>query len=595
MKRGILFLGLGFLLAAATQACRQSDALDILIRNGRLIDGTGSPGRAGDLGILDGQIQALGRISPRRAKRVIEAAGLAVAPGFIDVHTHCDRGLGLAVTASNENFLTQGVTTVVAGNCGSGSFDIAALREAWEKNRIGTNVVLLAGLGTIRTAVMGTDDRNPEPAELSRMQDLLREALRQGAGGLSAALQYIPDRFATTSEVVAMTRVAGEFGGIFNSHQRSESSGLLDAVRETIQIAEETGVRVNATHLKAAGKGNWGLLDEAVALIEEARGRGVSVTADLYTYPECVYSPLVMVFNVPHEMDPLTELVPMVDYYYIFNRLGISREAWQAAGRHPLSNRADLLRDYTAGLSVALRDPRKKERIRRMTLEGSPQSLNWVTMFGWDSFTLKESPRHPELVGRTIADIARDLGLEAFDVAAELLAEEQNEAVIGVFTMSEEEIARAVRRDWMMIGSDAGASISRPGIKGHPGPWGTFPRVFRKYVREEGLLSMEEAVYRLAALPARFLGLEDRGHLRPGAKADIVVFDPEEIRDQSVELDSLRPSGGIIYVLVNGRLAVDNGRFTGTLNGHVLDLGPRRAPLGAEDPRQVQKQPSSKS
>jgi N-acyl-D-aspartate/D-glutamate deacylase len=255
------------------------------------------------------------------------------------------------------------------------------------------------------------------------------------------------------------------------------------------------------------------------------------------------------------------------------SRLGVTIEDWVKRGKRIPLGRQELLDKYAEALSRALLNPEMRERIKRLTVEGAPDKLNWVPMFGWDSFTMVESPGHPELFGLTIAEVARDQRREDFDIAAELLIEQKNNVIISVFTMSEEGIARALKREWMMVGSDAGASAFKPGIKGHPGAFGTFARIFRKYVREEELLTLEEAVRKLSLLPARFLGLGDRGILREGYKADIVVFSPETIEDRATYNDAHQFCTGIVHVLVNGKLSIEEGHFNNRLNGRVLLLG----------------------
>lgn len=571
--RRTFFLSLLLILISILSAQNHSQGeadFDIIIKNGKIIDGSGNPWYSAAVGIKGNTIAAIGNLTQRTAMDTIDARGLVVCPGFIDVHTHCDRGLGNPGTTANINFITQGVTTVVTGNCGSGSFQFAETCKQWEDIGIGTNAVMLVGFGTIRTAVMGVDVRSPTQEELDRMKSILRQAMTEGAWGLSVALQYIPDRFATTEEVIAMTEVVDEFGGVLNSHQRSEEVEVVAAVKETIHIGQETGVRVNASHLKASGKNNWGMLRDVASLIDTARDRGVYVTADLYTYPQCVYSPLVMVFNVPDEMEPLSKLVDMIDYYYILRRMGISAEDYVKTGKPKPMPRSVLLERYADTLADALNEDTNREQIRALTLEGAPDKLNWVPMFGWDSFTIVESKKHPHLIGRIISDIAREQGRESFDLAAELLIEEKNDLIISVFAMSEEDISFALKQDGVMVGSDSGAAPFRPGTKGHPGSFGTFARVLRKFVREENLLSIENAIRKISSLPAQFLGMKNRGLVLEGFKADIVIFNPETVRDNSTYMDSHQLSSGIEYVLINGKVSIEKGRYNNTLNGKVL-------------------------
>ncbi len=566
----ILFYCILLIFCLSTVGNSDNHDFDILIKSARIIDGTGNPWYFADIGITGDTITTIGNLSNKTALKIIDADGLFVSPGFIDVHTHCDRGLGKPDTTENINYITQGVTTVVTGNCGSGSFDISGLKSKWEKTGIGTNAIMLVGYGTIRTAVMGVEDRSPTLDETKQMNAILRRAMEEGAWGLSVALQYIPDRFASTEEIIAMTKIVGEFGGVFNSHQRSEEAELIAAVKETIRIGEETGVRVNAAHLKASGKYNWGLLKDASRLIKSARDLGVYITADLYTYPQCVYSPLVMIFNVPDDMESLSELEEMIDYYYVLKRMGISVEGYMKSGKAPLIPRSDLLERYTDAVVAVLRVDAKRDEMRQITMAGAPNKLNWVQMFGWDSFTIVESKKNPHLKGKVISDIARDKGRSPFDLAAELIIEEKNDLIISVFTMSEEDISFGMKQYWMMVGSDGSATHFRPGTKGHPGNYGTFTRVLRKFVREENLLTWADAIRKMTSFPAQFLGFKDRGLILEGFKADIVVFDPARVKDNSIYSDSHQLSTGIEYVLVNGKTSVEHGQYTKALNGKVL-------------------------
>lgn len=430
----------------------------------------------------------------------------------------------------------------------------------------------IAAIGNLiqRIAVMGVDPRSATQEELDEMKSILRQAMTEGAWGLSMALQYIPDQFAKTEELIAMTEVVDECVGVLNSHQRSEEAEVVAAVKETIRIGQETGVLINATHLKASGKNNWELLQDVSSLINAARDRGIYVTADLYTYPQCVYFSLGMVLNVPDEMEPLSELVDMIDYYYILRRMGVSVDDYIKTGKPKPMPRSDVRERYVDILVDALKEDTKKEQIRTLTLEGTPDKLNWVPMFGWDSFTTVESKKHPNLIGRIISDIAREQGRESFDLAAELLSEEKNDLIISVFTMSGEDIAFALKQDWVMVCSDSGAASFRPGTKGHPGPFGTFTRVLRKFVREENLLSLENAIRKMTSLPAQFLGMKKRGLVLEGFKADIVVFNPETARDNSNYMNSHQLSSGIEYVLINGKVNIEKGSYNNTLNGKVL-------------------------
>ena len=535
---------------AGCGALRENPDFDLIIAGGRVLDGSGNPWIYADVGIRGDSIAAVGRLKGRTASRVIDAGGQVVAPGFIDLHTHCEWGLTDPAINANRNYVTQGVTTVVTGNCGYGPIDIPAISARMKG--MGTNAVLLAGFGTIRKEVLGTENRQPTPEELDKMIALLRRALEEGAWGMSTGLQYIPDRYSKTDEIIALAKVVAEFGGIYSSHMRSEEEALLDAVRETIRIGEESGARTEISHFKATGKPNWGSLEKAVGLVSEARRRGVEVTADMYPYRNSATVPLQIVFLLPPGLAPFEEIEKAA------SREGVSRE-----------ESAALAARYADELAKALGDPAVREKIRKATEEGLPDRVSWVAKGGWTNFSIMASKKHPELVGRMFCDLAAEQKRKEFDIAADLYVEERDDVTISLSTMSEDDVVKALRQPWTMIGTD-GSVISEGETSVHPRSFGTFPRVLRKYVREDGILGLEDAIRKMTSLPAALLRLADRGWIRPGFKADLVVFDPDTIRDEATFDAPARPSTGIGYVLVNGRVSLENGRVTDATHGLVL-------------------------
>jgi N-acyl-D-aspartate/D-glutamate deacylase len=543
----VLLLSLSF---AGCGAPRKAPDYDLIIANGRVIDGTGNPWFYADVAIRGDSVAAVGRLKGRSASRIIDARGQVVTPGFIDMHTHCESGLSSAALKANLNYITQGVTTVVTGNCGYGPLKVLEASRAM--TNIGTNAVILAGFGTIRREVLGTDNRTPSAEELERMKSILRRAMEEGAWGLSTGLQYIPDRYAGTEEIIALARVVAEFGGIYSSHMRSEEENLLDAVRETIRIGEESGARANISHFKATGKPNWGSLEKAVRLVREARERGVEITADMYPYRNSATVPLQIVFSVPPGMGPFDELEKMAA------REGIGGEEGAA-----------LAARYAGELTKALRDPEARERIRKTTEDGLPDRVNWVAKGGWQNFSIMSSLKHAELIGRMFCDLAAERKRSEFDIAADLYLEEGDGVTISLSTMSEDDVLQALRQPWTMLGSD-GSVVAEGESSVHPRNFGTFPRVLRKYVREEGVLGLEEAVRKMTSLPAMLLRLEDRGLVKPGCKADLVVFDPGTVRDEATFDTPQRISTGISHVLVNGKISLENGQVTDASHGVVL-------------------------
>lgn len=554
MSFGLRGICLGVsLLAVSCFIGSRSEVYDVVIVGGTVYDGLGSPGRSADVGIREGTIVKVGRIGHAKAgARVIDARGQAVVPGFIDIHTHCDKDIGNPETRANLNYLTQGVTTVVTGNCGTGTYQVSALRRTLESGGIGTNLVHLAGLGPIRTAVLGTGDRQPSSDEIGKMKGLLLQALNEGAWGLSTGLMYIPDRYAKTEEIVALNKVVAEEGGLFSPHQRNEEDFLIDSVREILKIAAESGVRTNIAHLKCAGKFNWGKLRQAVTLIRKARAAGLQVTADLYPYDKAAIMPLWAVFNVPKESRELNAL------------------SLQALGADSLSNEGLALRKaYAKQLAEALGDPALRARIRDWTYRGDPDKVNWLVVEGWHNITIISAIKNAALAGELICDLASQTGRDGFDIAADLLMEEPDDIVISVCAMSEEEICHALGQEWTMISSDGSAVRFNVGNV-HPRSYGSFPRFFAKYVRNEKAVSFEKGIRMTSGLPAATIGLTDRGLIKEGFQADIVVFNPFTIRDQATYLAPHQYSTGISLVLVNGQVAVEEGKYTGVLAGQIL-------------------------
>jgi len=541
------------LLAVSCFIGNRSGVYDVVIVGGTVYDGSGSPGRSADIGIREGTIVKVGRIG--RAKggaRVIDARGQAVVPGFIDMHTHCDMDIGNPESMANLNYLTQGVTTVVTGNCGTGTYLFSELRRTLESGGIGTNLIHLAGLGPIRAAVLGTGDRQPSSDEIEKMKGLLLQALNEGAWGLSTGLMYIPDRYAKTEEIVALNKVVAEEGGLFSPHQRNEEDFLIDSVREVLRITTESGVRTNIAHFKCAGKFNWGKLRQAVALINEARAAGLQVTADLYPYDKAAIMPLWTVFNVPKGNRELYAL-------------SLHAQDADSSSDEGLA----LRKSYAIQLAEALGDPDLRARIRDWTYQGDPDKVNWLVVEGWHNITVVSAKKNVRLAGELICDLANQTGRDGFDIAADLLREEPEDIVISVCAMSEEEIRHAMGQEWTMISSDGSAVRFNIGNV-HPRCYGSFPRFFAKYVRTEKAVLFEKGIRMTSGLPAATLGLTDRGLIKEGFQADIVVFSPSTIQDQATYLAPHQYSTGISFVLVNGQVAVEEGHYTGALAGKVL-------------------------
>lgn len=492
--------------------------VEVLIRRGTVYDGSGGEGRILDVGITDDRIVFVGDAASAglRAARTIDASGLIVAPGFIDPHAHAQGDLTADRRArrENANYLMQGVTTVVVGNDGHGTWDVASDRATMESRGIGTNAAMLVGFGSVRGEVMGMRDEAPSPAEMERMKSLVEGAMRDGAVGLATGLFYAPQSFSTTEEVVELARVAARFGGIYDSHMRDESSysvGLLGSVDEVIRVAEEAGIAANISHIKALGVDVWGESTEVIDRIEEARARGLRITADQYPYSASGSS---------------------------LNASLLPRWA-QAGGQDSLLARMD---------HPATRDRLVADMRDNMRRRNGPEAM--LITGGSDS----------NLRGRTLAEVAAERGLDPIEAALEIIR--AGGAGIGSFNMNEDDIAAFMAADFVMTGSD--------GSDGHPRKYGTYPRKIRKYVLEDGVISMARMIHASSGMPAEVFGLADRGRIGVGAYADIAVFDPDTVRDEATFLDPTRLARGMRFVWVNGTLAVADGVPTGVLAGRVL-------------------------
>jgi N-acyl-D-amino-acid deacylase len=522
--------------------------LDLLIKGGTVIDGSGAPPRPADVAIEGDRVRAVERLSDAGAGQVIDATGLAVAPGFIDMHSHADFVLPGLPTADSKVY--QGFTLEVVGNCGASLAPLTPLRRQdvidtaltvpplrWDWTSFGSyldrlreagtslNVAALVGHGTVRIVAMGTGDARPDAAELQAMQGEVRRAMEEGAVGLSTGLIYPPGVIADTEEIVALARTAAEAGGFYASHVRGEGDTLLAAISEAIEVGRRAGLPVQISHLKASGRANWPKMAEAITLIERARATGLDVTADMYPYPA--------------GSTGLTALLP----------------TWAHAGG----------RD---ALVARLSDPAGRARIRE-ALDGAGLAAD----AGWHSIMISGCPAAPRYEGRTIADIAAERHQPESEAVIDILREVEAGADMILFMMSEDNVALGLRQPWVMIGSDGeGRATDGPYATGKPHPrnYGTCPRFLGHYVRERGLVALEEAIRKMTSLPAAKLRLRDRGVLRPGALADVVVFDPATVSDTATFTDPHRYPRGIPWVLVNGRPVVAEGRHTGSRPGRVL-------------------------
>ena len=537
-------------------------AFDIVIAGGRVIDGTGNPWFIADIGIRGDSIAAIGDLDAAGAALVIDATGRLVTPGFIDLHSHADEGddsLANPAAAAAPNLVSQGITTVVVGQDGRCRCPIGERAGLYRRQGIGPNVVQLLGHGSVRQQVMGRAQRPATPEEIEAMVEVVRQGMREGAGGLSSGLEYNPGRYGTTEEVIALAAAAGELGGFYISHERSEGRtpmwwlpsmagrppDLVDAVLETIQIGEATGMTVVASHIKVKGADYWGTAPTITRLIEEARERGVQVYADQYPYTTT-------------GSDGNTVLIPSW-------ALDVEAEETAGAGGRGGGRGPDFA-VRRAAFQRRLEDPETEIRIRA-------DIAHEIRRRGGAERLLILESHNPEFVGLNLSDVAASQDAAAVDVAIMLQLEGLDRpggARIRGFSLDELDVEHYMAQDFTATATDAGITLPGSGFP-HPRFYGSYPRKLRHYVLDNGVMSMAQAVRSSTSLPAQIAGLARRGILRAGYAADVVVIDTAEIADHATAMDPHRYSTGIDVVLINGELAVRDGARTGSLAGWVLD------------------------
>ncbi|MFX0196758.1 MAG: amidohydrolase family protein [Candidatus Hodarchaeota archaeon] len=528
---------------------------DLLIRNGNLIDGTGNPYYKADIGIINGQIAHIGKnINPTETERVIDANGSVVSPGFFDAHSHDE--LSLLINPRCDEKILQGVTTNVICNCGFSPAPISEehrkdiddslksrggelvkeeLKEIYsfddylrklEAVKPGINILPLVGHSTVRIAVMGSANRAPTDFELSKMKQLVANAMEEGAIGMSTGLILVPGTYAESEEIIELSKVVSKFNGIYTSHIRSEGDFEIPAITEAIRVGKVANVPVQISHHKVMGKQNWGKSTETLKMMGEARAKGVEITCDQYPYDA--------------GSTRLAVVLP-----------------------------PEILADGPEVYSRKLRNPKVREALIAEIEKGKEvQWDNFIRGTGFENIFIAVSPNHHNYIGRSISEIADKERKNPYDLIFDLVAEEKQGVIAIFFMMHDDDIERIMRSPLTMIGTDGipGFGVNRV----HPRITGTFPRVLGRYVREKGVLGIEEAIRKMTSLPAQTFKVKRKGLLQEGFDADIVIFDPEKILDRSSYDEPQQKPEGISYVLVNGEIAVENGEVTGASSGKVL-------------------------
>jgi len=504
--------------AAVPAAEPNAPDTNIIFRAATVYDGTGGKPVVADVHIRGDKIAAIGTVGKVAGATDVNAEGLVICPGFIDLHTHCDYGLSDKTGRLNKNYVTQGCTTVVTGNCGSGPVNAAAYFKSLENGGVGTNVIHLAPHNDIRQRAMGNANRPPTTEELKKMEDLVEQAMKDGTWGLATGLIYNPGTYARTDEISALAKVAARHGGMYASHIRNESGGLLDAIDEAITIGKASGCRVHISHIKASGKSAWGTSGRAVGLIETARKKGVEVTADQY----------------PYTASSTSLRATLVPSKY--------REG---------SNKEFIARLDDPATGPKLRTDVEKE----LGSEGAKR------------IQIARYAPNPKWQGKTIAAIASDEKKPPIDIVLEI--ERNGGAQIVNFGMSEDDVRVYMKQPWVATASDGG--VQTPGdTVPHPRSYGTFPRKIGFYAIEEKIVPLADAIRSSTGLPADILKLKDRGYLKVGYFADVVVFDPKTFRDTATFAKPHQYAAGVKWVLVNGHAAIEGGGYKEVAGGRVL-------------------------
>lgn len=514
---------IGSLLLALSFTVGQADAVeaDYVLRGATLYDGNGGPGVTGDVAIKGDRIVGVGKVTVKGNARVLDCTGLVISPGFIDLHTHSDFPLQDKKTQSNLNYLRQGVTTVVTGNCGAGPVDTAAYFAKLDKQGVGSNVIHQVPHNAVREKVMGNVNRDPTPDELRKMEELVDKGMRDGAYGMATGLIYTPGTYSKTEELVALAKVAAKHGGFYASHIRNEGETVMQAIEEILAIARRAGLRVHISHIKVSGRRVWGKAPDVIARLRKAREDGLDVTADQYPY-----------------IASSTSLAAMVI---------------------PTRYREGSTKDFLAKLD----DPEHGPKIRK-SIEDLIDGRN-----GGKSLRIARYAPKPAWQGKSLAEIADLEGKSMIDIVLETQRQGMYSASVVSFGMNEDDVRLFMKEPYVATASD-GSSMGPSKTVPHPRSYGTFPRKIGRYAIEEQVIPLEQAIRSASGLPADILKLPQRGYLKAGHFADIVVFDPKTFRDQATYDAPHQYATGVKHLFVNGRPTIEDGRFTETLAGRAL-------------------------
>lgn len=519
---GFVILIVSFWGRSATSFSHNEKSYDLLITNARIVDGSGNPWFRADIGIKDGRIASIGRLAPANASKTIDAANLIVAPGFIDVHAHVESIFSLPAA---ENFVRMGVTTLVTGNCGGSTTDVTEFLGRIKEKPLAVNLATLIAHGSVRRQAMGSEDRAPTPDEMKKMESLVEQGMKDGAVGLSTGLIYVPGTYAKTDEIVNLARIVSRYGGIYATHMRNEGEFVADAIRESIQIGEQANLPVEISHFKISNKKMWGQTPMTIGLVREARERGLMVTVDQYAYTASSTS--------------LDSRLP----------------AWLRSG----------------GLDEAkkrLADSATRERVRKEMKEGLKRS--GFKDYAYAIVANYETDR--SFNGKSIAEITKVVTGKS-DVARQIdqiiSMYEAGGASMVYHSMSEDDVQRIMREPFTMIASDSGVRELNESVP-HPRGYGNNARVLGRYVRDLKLISLEDAIRKMTSLPAQTFNFRDRGFVREGFVADLVVFDEKTIADRATFDKPHQYPAGISYVMVNGELVFAGEAMTGARPGVAL-------------------------